>query len=87
MDSGDQDYTAAGFDKFMSRSVDITPQANLDSPTPANNAVAFDRTQVTGMLGDTIQLGKININGSSGSITMSDGTTTRLLIGNDPNGF
>lgn len=81
--SGDYDMTTAGFDGFMSRSIDQTPQINLDSATPPNNAIAFDRNQVTGALGDTFRLGKIYLNGSTGTIIMSDGTNDVLLIGDD----
>lgn len=83
----DQDYNAAGFDNFMSRSVDPTPQLNLDSPAPPNNAVAFDRTQVDGPLGDTLRIGKINLNGADGNIILSDGNNDRLLLGEQTDGF
>lgn len=83
---GQYDYADAGFDGFLSRSVDATPELNLASQVPSNNAVAFDRTQVTGPLGDTLRLGRIYINGSNGTIIMNDGTNDVLLIGEDPNG-
>lgn len=80
----DQDYAQAGFNKFMSRSVDQTPEVNLDSPVPAGNSTAFDRTQITGPVGDTFRIGNILFDGSAGRITMQDenGNDT-LLIGTD----
>lgn len=85
-DDGTYDLTDAGFDSFLSRSVDQTPQLNLDSPQPFNNAVAFDRTQVTGALSDVLRLGRIYFDGANGTIIMNDGTNDVLLIGEDPNG-
>lgn len=84
---GQYDYSTAGFDNFMSRSVDQTPQLNLDSSSPSNNAVAFDRTQVDGPLGDTLRLGRIYLNGADGNIIVNDTNNDRLLIGEDPGGF
>jgi len=81
------DYTTAGFDGFLSRSVDNAPQINLATPTPATPAIAFDRSQITGFLGDTLQIGKIHLNGSDENIIMSDGQNNRLLIGFQKDGF
>lgn len=83
--SSDYDYNAAGFDGFMSRSVDQTPNLNLDSPVPSNNSVAFDRNQVSGPLGDTFRVGKINLNGGAGNITANDGQNDFLIIGDEGN--
>lgn len=81
--NSDQDYTAAGFDSFLSRSVDDLPQTNLDSKGPANNAMPFDRTQVSGALGDTVKIGNIFLDGANSRIIMNDGTNDVLLIGED----
>lgn len=81
------DYTTAGFDAFLSRSVDDLAQTNLDSGGPVSQSVAFDRNQISGMLGDTFTVGNININGAEGNIIISDGQNDRLLLGEDPNGF
>lgn len=87
MDPSDYDYSAAGFDGFMSRAIGNVPQVNLDSPTAPNNALPVDRTQVSGQLGDTLQIGKINLNGSDGNIILNDGNTDRLLLGHQDGGF
>lgn len=81
------DYSDSGFDNFMSRSVDQTPQINLDSAVPPNNSVAFDRNQISGPLGDTLRLGNIFINGADGNIIVSDGQNDRLLLGEQDGGF
>lgn len=78
---GQYDYQDSGFDNFMSRSIDNTPQINLDSASPPNNAIAFDRTQTTGPVGDSFRVGNITFNGSDGTITLNDGTNDRLIIG------
>lgn len=74
VDDGTYDLTDAGFDGFMSRSVDQTPQINLDSPAPPNFALPFDRTQVTGSQGDTFNMGGIGMNAKENTITLNDGT-------------
>lgn len=66
MNPDDYDYNAAGFDNFMSRSVDNNSQINLDSPAPPNNATAFDRTQVGGTIGDIFRTGDV---GQTGDLT------------------
>lgn len=80
-------YQDAGFDGFLSRSIDNLSQTNLDSPGPISRQVAFDRTQVTGALGDIQQIGRIHIDGAAGNITLNDGEVTRFLLGEDKDGF
>lgn len=77
------DYQNAGFDGFLSRSIDSTPQANLDSQGPVSTQIPFDRAQVSGSLGDTLQLGNIRLNGAAGNIIMNDGTNDFLIMGED----
>jgi hypothetical protein len=77
--NSDGDYTAAGFDKFLTRA-DQTIGGNLDAVAP-NNAVAFDRTQVTGQLGDTLRIGNIHIDGISGRISIYEGENEVVRIG------
>ena len=77
------DYEKAGFDGFLSRN--DKPMVNLNSDHPPSNQIAYDRVQVTGPLGDTLQIGQVHINKTN--ITLSDGITNRLLIGEDREGF
>ncbi len=83
----DYDYTQAGFDEFLSRSIDDNVQANLDSPAPPSNQIRYDSTQVSGMLGDTLRVGRIYINGAEENIILSDEQNERLLIGRHDGGF
>lgn len=80
--NSDQDYSTAGFDKFLSRGDVQDIQGQLDQQT-SNNAVAFDRTQVSGPLGDTLRIGKIFLDGSNGNIVANDGQNDFLIIGDD----
>lgn len=82
-DSQDYTYESAGLDGFLSRSIDNLSQVTLDSPGPVTTSMAYDRSQVTGSLGDTLQLGKINFNGSAGNIIINDGTNDFLIMGED----
>lgn len=100
--SQEYNYTNSGIDNFLNRSIDqVTWQSSLDASLnmpgygtlttlpspPANNAVQYDATQVSGALGNTLAVGNVNINGSDGNITLSDGVTNRLLIGTQQDGF
>lgn len=75
------DYTTAGFDDFLSRSVDNVSQANLDSAGPRSTAVRFDGAQISGALGDTFRIGSIFLDGAKGRITIldDDGNTVVIL--------
>lgn len=82
-----QDYTAAGFDKLLSRG-DSTPiQGPLDSQPMPSRAVAFDRSQVGGSFGDLVRIGNITLNGVDGNIILNDGNNDRLLLGKQTDGF
>lgn len=72
MNPNTYDYTAAGFDKFLSRSVDDAQQQNLDAGGVTPMAIPFDRTQSTGSLGNTIRVGNINLDGVTGRISIYD---------------
>lgn len=82
------DYERAGFDAFLTRSID-GPLANLTS-TPAGpppRQIDFDRQQVNGVLGDTFKVGEsVRVNGSDGNIILNDGENDRLLLGSKPSG-
>jgi hypothetical protein len=74
-DSG-YDYTAAGFDGFLSRSIDDLSQVNLDSQGPQSKQIRYDDAQVSGFMGDTLQIGKVQI--TKTNITMDDDNNRRL---------
>lgn len=73
------DYTDAGLDAFLSRSVDSVSQVNLDSSGPVSNSQAYDRTQVSGSLGDTIRVGKIQLDGVAGRISVFDDSNNEVV--------
>lgn len=79
-------YENAGFDSFLSRSVDEISQTNLSSVGPQTTQLRFDSAQVSGALGDTLRIGRIYLNGAEGSIIMNDGNNDVLLIGEDDSG-
>ncbi len=87
MDNEIYDYTTSGFDNFLSRGLDDVSMTNLDSQGPISRQVAYDRNQVTGQLGDTLQIGNIHLNGADQNIVLSDGSNDRLLLGRQDGGF
>lgn len=80
------DYESAGFDAFLSRSIDNLTQVNLSSPGPPSNQIAYDRTQISGQLGDILQVGNIGLNGAESGIELKDGSARTLFIGKDSKG-
>lgn len=82
----DNDYTAAGFDGFLSRSIDNQSQVNLNSNFNPSNQLPFDRSQVTGQLGDTFRTGETFQSGSEGNYSVSDGKNLRVVMGKQTDG-
>jgi hypothetical protein len=76
------DYTTAGFDGFLSRSVDNTPRINLAAQGPNSTAIRYDASQVSGSLGNTLQIGGILIDGVSGRISIYSDDNEVVRIGN-----
>lgn len=74
------DYTDSGFDGFLSRSIDNLSQVTLDSQGPVSTSQRFDSTQVSGMLGDTLQIGSILLDGAAGKITITDNSDNVVVI-------
>jgi hypothetical protein len=81
MSKNSPDYTDAGFDAFLSRSIDNLSQVNLDAQGPVSNSVAYDRTQVSGALGDTLRIGTILIDGVKGRISIYEGSSEVVRLG------
>jgi hypothetical protein len=65
-------YTDAGFDGFLSRSIDNTSQNNLDSQGPLSNSIRYDSQQISGAVGDSMRVGNIIIDGVKGRISVYD---------------
>lgn len=74
------DYTDSGIDAFLTRSVDNTPQVNLESQGPSSRSVAYDRTQLTGYVGDTFKVGNIIFDGKASTITINDDNSNASVI-------
>lgn len=80
----DSDYSQSGFDKFLSKGDNPSLGGSLDNETVINNSLSYDRTQVSGQLGDILQIGNIIIDGRRGKIIVDDGNE-RVLIGKQTN--
>lgn len=76
-------YETAGFDGFLSRSIDQLAQVTLDSPGPQTTAIPFDRGQQSGSLGNSIMIGSIQLDGAGGRILINDGNNDFLIMGED----
>lgn len=76
-------YIDAGFDSFLSRSIDNLSQVNLDSQGPVSTQFRADSAVVSGSFGDTLRLGNIKLNGVPGNIVINDGNNDFLLMGVD----
>ena len=81
MDQDDYTYQSAGFDSFLSRSIDDLTQVNLDSQGPTSTAMKYDAAQVSGRLGDSLRLGDVLI--TKRNIQISDGERVFLIMGED----
>lgn len=81
--SDDYSYIQAGFDNFLSRSIDNLPRNNLDGQGPTSTAIRYDSAQLSGFIGDTIQIGSVRI--TNNAIIMNDGSNDVLLIGDETN--
>jgi hypothetical protein len=74
-------YEQAGFDGFLSRSIDNLSQVNLDSAGPQSTAIRYDSAQVSGLLGNTIRIGSIYLDGVKGRISIYDGNNEVIRLG------
>lgn len=80
MNSNDYDYEKAGFDGFLSRSIDEVSQVNLDAAGPNSRQLRYDSAQISGMLGDKFQVGNILIDGVNGRIDIVEGKTGNVVV-------
>lgn len=81
---GVYDYGDAGFDGFLSRSIDNTQRVNLDGGGgPMTRSVDFDRGAIAGAFPDSVRIGRILLDGISGSIQVydEDGNTVAFYMG------
>lgn len=79
------DYTAAGFDGFLNRSIDSGFSQNAQhtlSFLPSINTgqqLNYDQMQVTGALGDHLRIGNVDIDGGSGRISIFDNEGNEIV--------
>lgn len=71
------DYTVAGLDGFLSRSIDSVGLGGFRSPT---NQIRFDSAQISGALGDAFRLRNILLEGKAGKITYFDDGGNSVLV-------
>ena len=70
-------YEDLGFNKFLQRSI-----RSVQTSQPSSS-LNFDQVQMSGSLGDSIQVGGNNIiiDGGNRRIVINDGDTDRIVIG------
>lgn len=66
MSEDDYNYETSGLDGFLTRSIDDAPQDKLMDSTPRTTQLAYDRSQISGFLGDSFSIGDIKLDGKSG---------------------
>lgn len=84
--NNDWDYSKAGFDGFLSRSIDDLSQVNLNSQGPMSTQLRYDSSQVSGFLGDSFWLGGVGLEGKDNRIITRDGQNIRVIIGQQSDG-
>lgn len=74
-------YANAGFDGFLSRSIDASNSPNLGVLPPINTGqqLNYDQMQVTGALGDHLQIGNITLDGGNGRISIFDNEGNEIV--------
>lgn len=77
------DYSSAGFDPFLSRSIDNTPRANLDDNRniPMSQSVSYDRGAMSGSFPDVVRIGSIHVDGIRGRISIYEADNEVVRIG------
>lgn len=65
-------YEDAGFDKFLDRSIDSAGVSNLDNQPNPVRQMNYEQAQVSGSLGDRLQIGSIVIDGVGRRISIFD---------------
>lgn len=82
------DYTKAGFNSFLTRSIESDTAPSLGASLVTTRRIEFDRQAVGSQLGDTYRIGLIQVNGRDGNIIVPDADgTPRILIGEEEGGL
>ena len=95
MNKDEYSYENAGFDGFLSRSIDQLSQVNLDSPGPSTNQIRYDASQTSGILGDKFKIGNILFDGKESRVVLTsddnndiitfDGKLKRIILSDGSN--
>lgn len=72
-------YQDSGFDSFLSRSIDDTPQFNLDSQGPQTTQMRYDSAGLSGVAGDVFRTTDSSQSGAMKGETVLEGS---LRVGN-----
>lgn len=76
-DYGVYDFSTAGFDSFLDRSIDSNGGYTLDSqPIARSREMNFDQGKVSGSMGDSLRIGRIALDGRNGRISIFDENNT-----------
>jgi hypothetical protein len=77
------DYSKAGFDGFLNRSIDNNQNSmstlGFLPAISTGQQVNYDQMQVTGSLGDHLQIGNITLDGSNGRISIFDAENNEIV--------
>lgn len=67
-------YRNAGFNRFFRRSISSNPDTKTlkNAVSSGNRDLKFDDMQVSGFMGDTMRIGKINLDGKVGNLKFHD---------------
>lgn len=76
-------YEDLGFNKFLERSIANQESSAGQVQYGGSSDINFDNAQMSGSLGDTIQVGgnNIRIEGTNKRIVVNDGSVDRIIIG------
>lgn len=74
-------YDILGFNQYMEKPLNLPGQIEGVVSIPQNRNINYDQQQVSGSLGDKIQIGSITIDGVKGRILVNDGNVDRIIIG------
>lgn len=74
------DYTTQGFNQFLQRSIG-SYSVGLGTATSGqpSRMLNYDQAQVSGSLGDRIQIGSITLDGAAGRISVSDAAGNEVV--------
>lgn len=83
-DSKPYTYLEAGFNGFLRRSINTRATAgtlrDMSRTSTPPTQLNFDNMQVSGSLGDTLEIGRILLNGADGQIDLRADATDDVVV-------